>query len=1005
MEWKAAWIWDSGEANPWNYWLCARKAFEAPEGADLDTAVLHITADTRYVLWINGERIGEGPVRAWPAHYRYDTYDLGAYLRPGRNVIAVLIHHYGVGTFQSLPTRAGLLVQLEWEGKPQVVTDESWKVRINTAYRGHTYGAESPRISCQQGWVEFFTALEEPPHTWIDEGYPNPRRSYKAERYRPLWMSNAFDDSQWEDATVIGPAGMEPWRSLLPRDIPFLTHEPLYPAAVLEARRVRPPDSVWCLNLRRNLLPGDLDSGPKYICGLVAAVMINRRDAPVVVTIRSPGEGFNAASRLRVNGRDIERVRHPVPPWDNGFTFSFEAQPGENLLMWNVTGHYHEWAANFVMEGSTHHYQAIDRAGSRVTYGPFDSENAPDFVAIWNAKNRQDLQPFQSHLKFLTAIDRVPNPFLAVAYAEPLEGVPSIENIDALCTANQEVTLIPYDEDGAATELLIDFGKVTVGYWEFEIEAGAGKMLTLVGFESIQDGVRDLCWGMNNVLRYQTREGWQTFRSTVRRGCRYLLLTIHHRQPYPGQAAEEKRPVRIRSVRTILNTYPVVERGAFSCSDDRLNAIWKMGQWTTRLCMEDTFVDCPTYEQTFWVGDSRNEGAVNHVAFGDYALTRRSLLLAAESLERSPIVEALVPSAWKAILPCWSFLWALACEEFYQVTGDLAFVWEIYPAMAQQARACLAAIHDNDLFAFDGWQMLDWAPMDVPNDGFITHINAWLVESLRRTTRLAGLLGHTDDARDFLEAAERVKRGINAHLWDETRQAYIDCLHRDGTPSPVVSQQTYTIVLLCDCAPADRLALIEPYVEQAPEGFVRVGSPFMMFFTFEALARRGAAGQQRILDLIRDRWGFMLDRGATCWETFPGHEPEGRWTRSHCHAWSAAPTYFLSAYQLGVRPLEPGCARALIAPEPADLRWARGRVPTPHGPISVDWQREEDGRFTLNVALPPSVAATVRLPAPSDGQPDYARIEAEGGAAHQNSPGVWEIDVPAGGGVRIIAFS
>src|SRR5579871_2414119 len=824
MEWKAAWIWDSGESNPWNYWLCARKVFEAPEGADLDTAMLHITADTRYVLWINGERIGQGPVRAWPALYRYDTYDLGAYLQPDRNVIAVLVHHYGVGTFQSLPTRAGLLAQLEWDGKPQVVTDRSWKVT-----RNYAFDDLSPRISCQQGWVDNIEACCEPPYDFQDEKAQK-EAATGAHRVLPLWYTPGFDDLKWKHAVVIGPAGMAPWTHLHPRDIPLLTQEPVYPVAVLETRRIRTLEQGWFINVRRNLLPGYLDSSPMSICGLLAVRLVNKRDTSVPISIYCPGPGLNVASLLRVNGGDVECVRHAAPPWDNGFSFSFDLPPGENLLLWDLSGHYHEWAVGCVADIP----DDVGTGGARdAVYGPFASPEDPDFLAIWDTASFEGLQEFARYKS--TRQDWVENPFLSVAYARPLEGKPGIDNVEALCAANEEVATVYPDTEGGTVEILLDFGRMTVGYWEFELFAPTeGHALSLVGFESIQDGVRDFSWGMNNAMSYITREGWQTFRSTVRRGCRYLLLTIHHPLS-PDQAAEEKYPVRIRSVRTILNTYPVVERGAFQCSDDRLNAIWKMGQWTTRLCMEDTFVDCPTYEQTFWVGDSRNEGAVNHVAFGEYALTRRCLLLAAESLERSPIVEALVPSAWKANLPCWSFLWALACEEFYQTTGDRAFVQEIYPAMAQQARACLAAIHDNDLFAFDGWQMLDWAPMDVPNDGFITHINAWLVESLRRTARLATLLNHTNDAEDFLKAAERVKRGINAHLWDETRSAYVDCLRRDGTPSSVVSQQTNTIVLLCDCAPDDRLSQIKSYIDEPPAGFVRVGSPFVMFFTFEAL--------------------------------------------------------------------------------------------------------------------------------------------------------------------------
>jgi hypothetical protein len=50
-------------------------------------------------------------------------------------------------------------------------------------------------------------------------------------------------------------------------------------------------------------------------------------------------------------------------------------------------------------------------------------------------------------------------------------------------------------------------------------------------------------------------------------------------------------------------------------------------------------------------------------------------------------------------------------------------------------------------------------------------------------------------------------------------------------------------------------------------------------------------------------------------------------------------------YTLGVTPAEPGYAVARIAPRLGALAWAEGRVPTPHGPISV---RAEPGQVTID---------------------------------------------------------
>ena len=66
---------------------------------DLETvpaeASARITADSRYVLWVNGQEVGRGPARSQPYRQRYDSYDLAPYLSAGRNVIAVLVTYYG----------------------------------------------------------------------------------------------------------------------------------------------------------------------------------------------------------------------------------------------------------------------------------------------------------------------------------------------------------------------------------------------------------------------------------------------------------------------------------------------------------------------------------------------------------------------------------------------------------------------------------------------------------------------------------------------------------------------------------------------------------------------------------------------------------------------------------------------------------------------------------------------------------------------------------------------
>ena len=69
-------------------------------------------------------------------------------------------------------------------------------------------------------------------------------------------------------------------------------------------------------------------------------------------------------------------------------------------------------------------------------------------------------------------------------------------------------------------------------------------------------------------------------------------------------------------------------------------------------------------------------------------------------------------------------------------------------------------------------------------------------------------------------------------------------------------------------------------------------------------------------------------------------------------------------------PDAPGWAAVRVQPWPLGrgrLCWARGRVPTPRGPVAVSWSVERAAAggvetLALNVSLPANVRATVAVP-------------------------------------------
>lgn len=927
MEWKAQWIWDNSGEHPRNYWLAFRKTFKTPE--DYDEAKLHITADSRYFLYVNGHFLCWGPVRSWPFEQSYDTYSLKHLLKPGENVIAVLVTHYGISTFQYIEGRGGLIAQLDFERNGKVVesitSDGSWRTKEHKGFN-----RASVRISCQQAWAEI----------------------YDANAFASHWTELDFPAADWENAIEIGPASTPPWTSLIPRDIPFLTNEPVYPKRVISLKEVQPVKTPIAIDLRPNFYPNEYDANLKKHNGYIATIILSPKK------MKGRLISFNVAGRFKLNGEPYK--------FKGGNSVEIELKEGDNSFLMDVSGTFHDAFVNLAFDlPEDVSFKSPLNKGEFATIGPFDKrtfahpgtrEDAPlsphpDYEEVWKADFAEIPSKFANWLKPVmpehTCKDVVFSACVEKTVLKELDVLPKHHN---LIIANDSYTKVEPGEGDV--ELIIDFGMELSGFLELDIESPAGTILDLYAFESMHDGFIENTDGLHNTLRYIAREGRQTYRSCIRRGFRYVMLTLRNL----------KAPVKIYSLKTYLATYPVAEVGRFSSSDHMLNRIWEISKHTERLCMEDTYVDCPAYEQTFWVGDSRNESLINYTTFGAYPLSKRCLKLVPKSLHRSPLPESQVPSGWQNILTAWTLFWMIACSEYHLFTGERDFLEEIYPSLIQTAKNFPQFLNDRGLLEIEAWNMLDWAPMDTPNMGVVTHQNALLVKALRETAGIAELLKEEKDKEFLLEFAERLEKAINEHLWDEERKAYIDSIHTDGTRSGVFSLQTQVMVYLCDCARDERKRIIEGYLLQPPEGFVKIGSPFMSFFYFEALARINKV--EEILENIRKNWGIMLDYDATtCWETFPGAFEwlGGKLTRSHCHAWSSAPAFFLPSYVLGVRPLEPGFKRILIEPRLCDLKWARGTIPTPQGKIEVNYKKKGDV-FEADICIPKGCVAEIRFP-------------------------------------------
>lgn len=413
-------------------------------------------------------------------------------------------------------------------------------------------------------------------------------------------------------------------------------------------------------------------------------------------------------------------------------------------------------------------------------------------------------------------------------------------------------------------------------------------------------------------------------------------------------------PVRIQSFRLVESTYPVVADGAFDCSDFRLSRIWENAARTLKLCMEDTFTDCPLYEQTLWVGDARSESLFAMATYGAYDLVRRCIRLAGESLDELPLVGSQVPSAWKNIIPVWSFMWNLSVKDYFDETGDAAFLAEVWPMVCKNLDSAATMIDpENGLFRSLEWNLFDWSKTNS-DQPILLHNSLFLVGALRATEALASAANDPAYGELCRERREKLVTAINA-AWDTRKLAWPDSISFDGTASEDVSIHTSFLALLFDAVDAEREAAVRANTLSPRSELIPVASPFASFYYYQTLEKLGQIPE--IIEKMRLDYLPMLESGATTmWETYPGaFAGDPRFpTRSHCHAWSAAPLYFLPKLVLGLIPAENG-RRFLVSPWISSLDWAQGSRPTPFGRVEIRWRKTAEKVLEIEVSGPPEV--------------------------------------------------
>lgn len=118
---------------------------ESCKGKDFQ-AVLRITADDYYKVYVNGVFAGQGPAPAYPEAYYYNQIDIAQYVNEGKNLIAVHLYYQGLvnRVWNSADGRLALAADIVTVKRQQeTARNLVWKYRVSKAYSGAVIGYDT----------------------------------------------------------------------------------------------------------------------------------------------------------------------------------------------------------------------------------------------------------------------------------------------------------------------------------------------------------------------------------------------------------------------------------------------------------------------------------------------------------------------------------------------------------------------------------------------------------------------------------------------------------------------------------------------------------------------------------------------------------------------------------------------------------------------------------------------------------------------------------------------
>ncbi|MCD7712124.1 MAG: glycoside hydrolase [Firmicutes bacterium] len=514
--------------------------------------------------------------------------------------------------------------------------------------------------------------------------------------------------------------------------------------------------------------------------------------------------------------------------------------------------------------------------------------------------------------------------------------------------------LIPANSN---VKLLIDNQQLTTGYFSLlfsqrknaEIRIGYAEALyeeekqteTVKSYHLNNKGHRDEVVG-KRLVGYEDKiiadggEG-RIFTTLWWRTWRYIELHM--------TTGEE--PLRLDDIYGTFSAYPFQPEFSFYVPGyEELHRMLDIGWLTARLCANETYMDCPYYEQLQYFGDTRIRAMITMYNTRDKYMVKNAIEQGRQSIVADGITMSRYPSSLHQFISSFSLWWICMGYDYWMMRGDKEYIQSLLPAY----RGILAWYEqwlkpDHSLGYVPHWFFADWA-QGFPNgepireeDGNSAFQDLVYILTLEAVAEIEQEIGSVAIGEHYSQVASDIKKTIRTKYWNESRGVFSDTHdHRS------FSQHVNALAVLAGVVSGQEAVSVMEKTLTDKE--LIQATIYFRYYVHQALQKAGLG------DLFLDNlqiWRDQMELGLTTWAEMP--KP----SRSDCHAWGSSPNIEFFRIILGIQSDAPGFSKVRISPSLGNLKQVSGSIPHPSGSITAEYTVEKSGTLKARICLPDTI--------------------------------------------------